>query len=176
MKKLAFDRHIANLYEDLRLIAESRYGDNGQDALHDALLSIYRSKAYSRLHKALGPDKITGWLVQATVFAVKSRCRDESVYRQRYSLLSDYEMEAIQADVRGGAEFIEEYPIDLVHDVQVAIGTLSAYHQRLVYAHYYDGKVVREIAKEIGETVYRVFTDLEIAKAYLRTELETYRK
>ena len=176
MKKLAFDRHIANLYEDLKLIAESRYGDNGQDALHDALLSIYRSKAYSRLHAALRPEKITGWLVQATVFAVKSRCRDESVYRQRYSLLTDYEMEAIQADVRGGSEFVEEYPIDLVHDVQVAIGTLSEQHQQLIHAHYYEGKVIREIAKDVGETVYRVFTELEIAKACLRTELEVYRK
>jgi len=176
LKKLAFDRHIANLYEDLKLIAESRYGDNGQDALHDALLSIYRAKAYSRLHKMLRPEKITGWLVQATVFAVKSRCRDESVYRQRYSLLTDYEMEAIQSDVRGTTELVEEYPIELVHDVQEAIGTLSAYHQNLVFAHYYEGKVIREIARDTEETVYRIFTELEIAKACLRTELEDYRR
>jgi DNA-directed RNA polymerase specialized sigma24 family protein len=84
-------------------------------------------------------------------------------------------MEVIQVDVRG-SEFIEEYPTDIVHDVQAAIGTLSAYHQHIVYAHYYEGKVIREIARDIGETFYRVFTELEIAKACLRTELAAYRK
>lgn len=189
MKKVTFDRHVANLYEELKLIVETRYQERGQDALHDALLSIYRCKAYGKLHQKLSEKKITGWLVQAVIFCIRSRLRDESKYRRRYALLSHIESNIMYASVKEGygagfdgpsglADWSadEAYPIDVVYDVQTAIGTLSAYHQSLVHAHFYDGETLREIASRIGETFYRVFTEMEIAKACLRTQLEAYRR
>lgn len=174
MKKVTFDRHVANLYEELKLIVETRYQERGQDALHDALLSIYRCKAYGKLHQKLSEKKITGWMVQAVIFCIRGRLRDESKHRKRYTLLSSIVIEELGHHEVDFAD--EEYPIDIVHDVQTAIGTLSAYHQNLVYAHYYDGETLREIAKRTGETFYRVFTEMEVAKAYLRTQLESYRR
>lgn len=189
MKKVTFDRHVANLYEELKLIVETRYQERGQDALHDALLSIYRCKAYTRLHKKLSVKKITGWMVQAVILCIRGRLRDESRFSRRYSLISTLEQQKLQRMSRAGLSLFEhgspegdvwegsvDYPIELVRDVQKAVGTLSAYHQNLVYAHYYDGETLREIAARIGETFYRVFTEMEIARACLRTQLESYRR
>jgi DNA-directed RNA polymerase specialized sigma24 family protein len=69
----------------------------------------------------------------------------------------------------------EEYPVDIVRDVQKAVGTLSAYHQGLVFAHYFEELTLRELAKRVEETFYRIFTEMEVVKALLRTELDEYR-
>lgn len=176
MKKAQFDEHVATLYDELKLIVQTRYQEHGDDALHDAFLSIYQSKAYTRLHGGLSKGKITAWLVQAVIFCIRSRLRDESKYYRRYSLLSEIEAHSLYETVNG-VEIgeVDEYPVDLIRDVKVAIGTLSAEHQSLIHAVYYEGGTLREIAKRIGETVYRVFTETEIAKACLRTQLECYR-
>jgi DNA-directed RNA polymerase specialized sigma24 family protein len=175
MTKQLFDRHLEAVYADLLLIAESRYQDKGGDALHDALLSIYRCEAYSKLHSDLSEKKVTGWIVQAVIFAMRSKWRDEGVYHKRYKLLSEFERVSITHEVRGLDIGAEEYPVDIVSDVQRAVGTLSAYHQGLVFAHYYEELTLRELAKRIGETFYRIFTEMEVVKALLRTELGEYR-
>ncbi|MGL5935296.1 MAG: RNA polymerase sigma factor [Cetobacterium sp.] len=175
MEKNLFDSHLEAVYDDLLLVAESRYQERGGDALHDALLSIYRCKAYSKLHSDLSEKKVTGWIMQAVIFAIRSRWRDESVYKKRYKLLSEFERVSIAHEVRGLDIEADEYPIAIVRDVQKAIGTLSAYHQGLVFAHYFEGHTLREIAERIGETFYRVFTEVEISNACLRSELDEYR-
>lgn len=189
MKKITFDQHVANLYEELKLIVETRYRERGQDALHDALEAIYRRKAYKGLKEALDLKSMTGWMVQSVIFAMRSKYRDESKYRKRYTLICELEERKSQGLRKAGrveythggheAEAWEgtvEYPSDIIRDVQLAIGTLSAYHQNLVHAYFYEEHTVREIAKKTGETFYRVFTELEIAKACLRSQLEIYRK
>lgn len=175
MNKALFDRHLESVYNDLLLIVESRYQERGGDALHDALLSIYRCEAYSKLHTDLSEKKVIGWIIQAVVFAIRSRWRDESVYHKRYKLLSEFERVSITHEVRGLDIEADEYPVDIIRDVQKAIGTLSAYHQGLVFAHYFEEHTLREIAERVGETFYRVFTEVEIIKACLRTELDEYR-
>ncbi|MGL5934566.1 MAG: hypothetical protein ACRCZI_02970 [Cetobacterium sp.] len=175
MNKALFDKHLEMCYDDLLLIAESRYQERGGDALHDALLSIYRSKAYIKLHAELSEKKVTGWIVQAVIFAIRSRWRDESVYKKRYKLLSEFERVSITHEVRGLDIEAEEVPVDIIRDVQKAIGSLSAYHQGLVFAHYYEELTLRELATKIDETFYRIFTEMEIVKACLRTELNEYR-
>lgn len=175
MTKNLFDRHLEAVYDDLLLIAESRYQDRGGDAVHDALLSIYRCEAYSKLHSDLSERKVMGWIVQAVIFAIRSKWRDESVYKKRYKLLSEFERVSITHEVRGLEIEAEEYPVDIVRDVQKAVGTLSAYHQGLVFAHYYEELTLRELAKRVEETFYRIFTEMEVVKALLRTELDEYR-
>ena len=170
-----FDGHLEAVYGDLLLIAESRYQDKGGDALHDALLSIYHCEAYSKLRDDLSEKKVTGWIIQAVVFAIRSRWRDESIYHKRYKLLSEFERVSITHEVRGLDIEAEEYPVDIIRDVQKAIGTLSAYHQGLVFAHYFEERALREIAERIGETFYRIFTEVEIIKSCLRSELDEYR-
>lgn len=175
MTKNLFDRHLEAVYDDLLLIAESRYHDRGGDAVHDALLSIYRCEAYGKLHSDLSEKKVMGWIVQAVIFAIRSKWRDESVYKKRYKLLSEFERVSITHEVRGLDIEAQEYPVDIVRDVQKAVGTLSAYHQGLVFAHYYEELTLRELAKRVSETFYRIFTEMEIVKALLRTELDEYR-
>lgn len=175
MHKAAFDRQLETVYDDLALIVESRYQERGGDALHDALLSIYRCKAYKKLPSTLSVPKFTGWMVQAVIFAIRSRWRDETVYKKRYKLLSEFEQVSIMREVRGLDIPEEEYPVDIVRDVQKAVGTLSAYHQNLVWAHFYEERTLREIAERMRETFYRVFTEAEIAKSCLRWELREYR-
>lgn len=180
MKKITFDQHVSRLYEELRLIVETRYQERGQDALHDALEAIYRRKAYKGLREKTTSKKVTGWMVQSVIFAIRSKYRDESKYRKRYTQLSALEFYSERNQEQGVTEQERladtEYPVDIVRDVKLAVGTLSAYHQNLVYAYFYEEHTVREIAKKTDETFYRVFTELEIAKACLRTQLEVYRK
>lgn len=175
MTKNLFDRHLEAVYDDLLLIVESRYQERGGDALHDALLSIYRCEAYSKLHADLSEKKVTGWIIQAIIFAIRSKWRDESIYKKRYKLLSEFERVSITHEVRGLEIEAEEYPVDIVRDVQKAVGTLSAYHQGLVFAHYYEELTLRELTARIDETFYRIFTEMEVVKALLRTELDEYR-
>lgn len=176
MKKITFDQHVSNLYDELRLIVETRYQERGQDTLHDALEAIYSRKAYKGLREKTEVKKVTGWLVQSVIFAIRSKYRDESKYKKRYTLLSDLEYYQAQRGLTTQEGEQENYPVDIVRDVKIAIGTLSAYHQNLVYAYFYEEHTVREIAERTGETFYRIFTELEIAKAYLRTQLEIYRR
>jgi len=175
MNKATFDRHLEAVYDDLALIVESRYQERGDDALHDALLSIYRCKAYKKLPASLSVPRFTGWMVQAVIFAIRSRWRDETIHKQRYKLLSEFEQVSITHEVRGLDLPAQEYPVDLVRDVQKAMGTLSAYHHNLVLAHFFEELTLREIAERTSETFYRVFTETEIAKSCLRWELKEYR-
>lgn len=175
MNKATFDRHLEAVYDDLALIVESRYQERGDDALHDALLSIYRCKAYKKLPATLSVSRFTGWMVQAVIFAIRSRWRDETTHKKRYKLLSEFEQVSITHEVRGLDIPDQEYPVELVRDVQKAIGTLSAYHHELVLAHFFEELTLREIAERTEETFYRVFTETEIAKSCLRWELREYR-
>lgn len=183
MTKQSFDRHVIALYDKLRGIIEKRYGEAGIDSLHNAFISLYQCKAYTRLDAKLPQSKVLAWLIEACKLSVRGHRRTEALHRSRYKLLSELEfmvlsrtaMESVYgSSVAMPWEEVDERPLELIKDVQKAIGALSAYHQGLIIAHYFEGGTLREISARTGETYYRIFTEVEIAKACLRESLIDY--
>jgi DNA-directed RNA polymerase specialized sigma24 family protein len=183
MTKQTFDRHVIALYDQLRGIIEKRYGEAGIDALHNAFISLYQCKAYTRLDSSLPASKVLAWLIEACKLSVRGHRRTEALQRARYKLLSELEFMVLSrtamescygSSVAMPWEEVDDRPLELIKDVQKAIGALSEYHQGLVIAHFFEGRTLREIAERTDETFYRVFTEVEIAKACLRESLIEY--
>lgn len=168
MKRLTLDKHIERHYQALRKRAAWKYADRGEDALQDAVLALYESQHYKTLPESLSSARIFGVLCKCVNFAFLDIVRKDNGRQDLIKPLGpneEYPEEGVAVD-----------PLyDLKNDVQKALGTLSAYHYSLVVANLIEEVPLREIALRTGETFYRVFTELEIAKAYLRTELADYR-
>lgn len=182
MTKKQFDAALTTAYPTLRLTVISRYGEeDGQDVFHDALVALYRSKAYVRFKG--GPRKLQRWLTEAVVFAVRERRRNAAKDNARYILLSTIEQRMVQhavADEFGDTSHVldlfacTEPTVEIQHDVRTALGTLCWDDQQVAYAHFFDGATLREIASRTSRTFYAVFSQVEIIKACLKTALAAY--
>lgn len=187
MQRKTFERHIERLYDSLLQIVETRYGDRGADTLHSAFVSILASKSHKRLPEHLGETRMTGWMVQSVIFTIRNVRKAEGLYRKRYKLISELEgKKAFWQKINRGFvtegemdamawEALTDEQTELKNDVRKAIGTLSQYHQGLIYAYYWEGLTYKELAKRTGGGYFRIFTELEIAKSCLRTELSDYK-
>ena len=169
MRKATFDRHVTLCYGKLAKVAESRH--EGLETLHDALYELYAYKSYRKVHQKTGTQKMYGWMVQAIKLVTRNRHRVKGLQTKRESYMEDVMSLVAIRD----AEQPYDPKAELIADVRTAIGKLSAYHQSLVIAVFYEGATLREIAARLGETYYRIFTEFEIAKAQLRELLKDYR-
>lgn len=164
MVKGKFDEHIETLYPGLAKSVLTRHGEEGLDALHDALLSIYENKAHRSIKAKDKKGKkvnVQSFLKRAIYLTLLNRSGVYNSYYGRAAQMTEQE------------ESIDEQT-ELKADVRLAVGKLSLEQQLLVKAVYWDGDTLREIATRTKRSFYSVFTELEIAKACLRETLKAY--
>lgn len=159
MLKGIFDEEVTALYPQLVKYYVVRFGDRAEDALHDALLGVYANKAYKRVPKG---NKVKPFLKRAIMYGLGLQGKKYSRHEGRTVALADEQEQ----------EILEK--TELQTDVRVAVGKLSLEQQLIVKAIFWDGDTLREVAARTGQTVYRVFTEFEIAKACLRESLKDY--
>ncbi len=163
MDRRVFDRYVTAEFPEVRKYAEKKSADDGNDILHDGFVSLYGNKTYVKVKSNGNSEDVRKLIVTAFNFA----------FQHSFEAGGRYKNQSVNLEEAENVE--EEYNIELIADVRNAIGKLSLEHQNLIKAHFYDGSSLREIASNTGETTYRIFTELEIAKAYLRTFLADYR-
>lgn len=159
MLKGTFDEHVIALYPQLMKYYVVRFGDRAEDALHDALLGVYANKAYKRVPKG---NKVKPFLKRVIMYGLGHQGRSYARNEGKTVPLAD----EVEQELHDKTE--------LETDVRVAVGKLSLEQQLIVKAIFWDGGTLREIAARTGQTVYRVFTEFEIAKACLRESLKDY--
>ncbi len=168
MNKQTFDKHVEEYYPALLKRARRKYGDDGDDVLQDALLAVYRSKYYEHLPTHAKSGRVYGLLCAAADFALRTCYRKVQAERVLIDPLQWHE--------DGEESTIAVDPIvELQADVRAALGRLSALQYNLVFACILEERTLREVAATSGFTLYFVFTELEIAKACLRTDLDAYK-
>lgn len=167
MKKHTFDAHIEGHYGALLRRSKRKHGEAGEDILHDALLALYRAEYYKKLPEKTSSGRIYGGLCKAADYALIMLFRKIHGERVLIDPLQWHEEEE-------GTMVIEPI-VELQTDVRLALGRLSALQYNLVHACLIEGSTLREVAVRTGHSLYFIFTELEIAKACLRTDLDAYR-
>lgn len=161
MKKTTFDKWLVEHFDGC-VKRSRRYGERADDVLQEAFVEMYEREYYKTLPEDLSKGRVFGALGKFT-----DRVHLDVLRRERTRGEVSYEEEGIEGS--------ENPTVALQRDVRKALGTLSAYHYALVVANLIEEVPLRELALRTGETFYRVFTELEIAKACLKTELDAYR-
>lgn len=160
MLKGTFNEQLIALYPQLMKHYVARFGDRAEDALHDAILTMYDNRAYKRV--AAKGNKLKPFLKRVIMYGLGHQGRSYARNEGRTVPLADEQEQ----------EILEK--TELQTDVRVAVGKLSLEQQLIIKAIFWDGDTLREVAARTGQTVYRVFTEFEIAKACLRESLKDY--